>query len=91
MKKLITILAALSLTGCMTGCAGLNQAVQAYGSIAVTNAKAANDTLIDGYKIGVCALPLSAILRNPEIIPAVRSLCVAPSDKNAAELLGPDK
>lgn len=87
MKKLFILLSALSLTGC----AGLNQAIQAYGAVAVTNAKAANDTLIDGYKVGICALPFSAIQRNPEIIPAVRALCVPSGNSNAAELLGPEK
>lgn len=78
---------AATLSLLMAGCASVQQAVDLYGGIAVTNAKAANDTLIEGYKVGLCALPLSAIARHPEIIPAVRSLCVAPGDKAAAELL----
>lgn len=84
MKKLLIILAAgLALTGC----AGVQQAVQAYGSVAVTGARAANDTVIEAQKVSLCGLPLSAIARHPEIVPAVRSLCLAPGDKTSAELL----
>lgn len=71
----------------IAGCASVQQAVETYGSIAVSNARAANDTLVEGYKVGLCALPLSAIARHPEIVPAVRSLCIAPGDRVAAELL----
>jgi hypothetical protein len=71
----------------LTACASVQQAVDLYGGIAVSNVKAANDSLVEGYKVGICALPLSAITRHPEIIPAVRSLCIAPGDKVAGELL----
>lgn len=83
MRKLLIIAAMAALTGCSS----FQQAVQAYGGVAVGNARAANDTLIEAYKVGLCALPLSAIARHPEIVPAVRSLCLAPSDPVAAELL----
>lgn len=83
MRNILVIGAGLALTGC----AGLQQAVQAYGGVAVTNARAANDTLIDAYKVGICALPLSAIARHPEIIPAVRWLCIRQGDQLTGELL----
>jgi hypothetical protein len=70
-----------------SGCASVQQAVQAYGSVAVTSAKATNDTIIEAQKVVLCGLPLSAITRHPEIIPAVRSLCLVPGDKSTAELL----
>ncbi len=59
----------------LTGCGSMIQAVNAYGTIAVQDAKAANDTVIAGWTIAACATPYSAILRNPEIIPALQSLC----------------
>lgn len=83
MRKLIILVALATLAGCSS----MQQAVQAYGSVAVGNAKAANDTLIDGYKVGLCGLPLSAIVRHPEIIGAVRSLCLASGDKVTEDLL----
>ena len=85
MRKILIIGAALALAGC----GSFQQAVQAYGGVAVTNAKAANDTLIEAYKVGICALPLSAIARHPEIVPAVRSMCVNPAQGgiSPAELL----
>lgn len=83
MKRLFVLAACVALTGC----AGIQQAVQAYGSVAVTNAKATNDTLVEAYKVGLCALPLSAIARHPEIIPAIRTLCIAPGDTPAIHVL----
>lgn len=83
MKRILII----AMLAALTGCAGFQQAVQAYGGVAVGNAKAANDTLIEAYKVGLCGLPLSAIARHPEIVPAVRSLCLAPSDQVTAEIL----
>lgn len=71
----------------LTGCGSLQQAVQAYGGVAVTNARAANDTLVEGYKVGLCALPLSAIARHPEIVPAVRTLCIPPNDTITEQIL----
>lgn len=71
----------------LSGCAGVSQAVQAYGSVAVTNAKAVDDTVIEAHKVGFCGLPLSAITRHPEIIPAIRVMCLAPGDANGAALL----
>lgn len=79
-------IAILSSAG-LAGCAGVSQAVQAYGSVAVTNAKAVDDTVIEAHKIAFCGLPLSAITRHPEIIPAIRLMCLAPDDKNGAALL----
>jgi len=84
-KYLAWIAAAAALV--LAGCASVQQAVQAYGSVAVTNARAANDTLIEGYKVAVCGLPLSAIARHPELVPSVRSLCLANGDKVSEELL----
>jgi uncharacterized protein YceK len=71
-KKTVIILA---LALALTGCAGVQQAVQAYGSVAVTGARAANDTVIEAQKVSFCALPYSALQRHPEIQPAVQTLC----------------
>lgn len=79
--------AAVAALALIAGCAGMQQAVQAYGSVAVGNAKAMNDTLIEAYKVGICGLPLAAIARHPEMIPSVRSLCVNPNDKVTEQLL----
>lgn len=84
MRKTLAILTLAALCG---GCASVQQAVQAYGSVAVTGTRAANDTLIEAQKVALCGLPLSAVVRHPEIIPAVRALCLAPGDANAAVLL----
>lgn len=71
MKK--TIIIALAL--CLSGCGSLIQAFNAYGAVAIDNAKATNDTIIEGWTVAACATPISAALRNPKIIPALKELC----------------
>lgn len=87
MKKILFLAAGLMLAASTAGCAGVSQALQAYGTVAVTNAKAANDTIIEAQKVALCGLPLSAIARHPELIPAIKSLCLSPGDTRAAALL----
>lgn len=81
-----TILAGL-LASSLTGCAGINQAVSAYGAVAVDSAKASNDNLIAGWTVAACATPLSAIYRNPQIIPALRVLCAPRQDAAPSAIL----
>jgi uncharacterized protein YceK len=76
MKKLLT----LAVLATLAGCGSLIQAVNAYGTIAVTDARAANDTMIAGWTLAACATPVSAVLRNPQIIDALRVLCMPMSD-----------
>jgi uncharacterized protein YceK len=75
MKKLLIIAAGLVLAASISGCASVQQAIQAYGSVAVTGARAANDTVIEAQKVSFCGLPYSALQRHPEIQPAVQTLC----------------
>lgn len=80
MKKTILLAGALLLAVSVSGCAGVSQAVNAYGAIAVTGARATNDTLIEANKVALCATPISALARHPELVPAVRSLCLPTKD-----------
>jgi uncharacterized protein YceK len=80
-----TALATLALIA-LTGCGSLIQAVNAYGTIAVTDARAANDTMIAGWTLAACATPVSAALRNPQIIEALRVLCMPMADVAPARL-----
>ena len=59
----------------MTGCSTLQPAIDAYGAVAVSSARAANDTIIEAQKVSFCGLPYSALQRHPEITPAVQTLC----------------
>lgn len=83
MKKLSIL--ALSLT--LVGCASFQQGVGAYGAAAVTGAQAANDNVIAGWSVLACATPLSAALRHPEVIPALKVLCLPAGSVAPASLL----
>lgn len=86
MKKVLSVLS-LAVLAMLAGCAAWSQAVDAYGAAAVTGARAANDTALKATKVALCATPVSALARNPEFIPAIKSLCLAPGDKTTADVL----
>jgi hypothetical protein len=71
----MALVCGLAVAACVTGCAGMSQAVQAYGAVAVSGARTANDTVIEAQKISFCGLPYSAVQRHAEIQPALVSLC----------------
>lgn len=60
MKNLILLAVALLLAGCASF---------------VQDAEQANDIAINTWARLGCATPFSAVLRNPQIIPALNSLC----------------
>ena len=80
MKKTILIVSLLALTIAVSGCASVQQAVNAYGAAAITGAQATNDTLITANKVALCATPISALVRHPELVTAIRSLCLPMKD-----------
>ena len=84
MKKTLLAIAVVCI---LSGCASLTTAVNAYGTVAVDNAKAANDAAISAWVVAGCAMPLSAIMRNPQIIPALRAICMPQTDIVPSELL----
>lgn len=85
MKKAIVLLAALALSGC----ASFQQGVSAFGVAAVDSAKTANDQAIFVWSTAACATPISAALRNPQVIPALRVLCMPTTEVVASSLLDP--
>lgn len=70
MKAVIVLLALM-----MFGCAGFQQAVNGYEAAGAVAVRAADDNAIQIWSVAGCAFPLSAILRNPGIIPAIKALC----------------
>ena len=72
MKALILSSIVISLSGC----ASVQQAVHGYGAAAIVAIKAAEDDNIAFWKANACGTPLSAAIRHPEIIPALRALCL---------------
>jgi hypothetical protein len=68
------VLAALGLM--LTGCATQQAAINAGEAAALVGIKAANDNAIHIWVAAACGTPLSAAIRNPEIIPALKVLCL---------------
>ena len=78
----------LLLVLAITGCGSLQPMINGAATVAVTNIKAAEDSNIAFWKLNVCGTPYSAILRHPEIVPAIRALCLPNGDQaNPATLL----
>ena len=70
----IAVLSAVALS--LSGCAGIQQSIHGYGSAAIASIKAAEDDNIALWTVNACGTPLSAAIRNPQIIPALRVLCL---------------
>lgn len=70
------ILITLSIALSLSGCASLNQAYSAYGQAELVAMQGADDNVIRTWATAACATPYSAIIRNPEIAPALQSLCI---------------
>jgi hypothetical protein len=68
------ILAVLGLM--LTGCATQQAAINAGEAAALVSIKAADDNAIRLWTVAACGTPLSAAIRNPEIIPALKVLCL---------------
>lgn len=83
MKSITVILAAIALTGC----AGLQQAINAGEASAHVAAKAASDNYVRVWAASACATPLSAVIRNPDVIPALKALCIHGGDAASPSLL----
>ncbi len=78
MKRLAIIAAML-----LSGCTALNVLEQK----AVSNIKDADDHIIAVWSTAACATPFSAVMRNPQIVPAMRALCVPQNAVTPADLL----
>ena len=68
----IPVLVAISTAGC----AGINQAYSAAGASAMVDAQGAEDNALKTLMVGLCATPISAAIRHPEIVPGVTALCL---------------
>ena len=83
MKALLYSLLFLSLTGC----ASQLQVVSAAQSAAAVSLRAAEDLNLERQVFMLCATPLSAAVRNPQIIPALRVLCLPAGADSSPALL----
>ena len=60
----------------LSGCSGVQQSIHGYGSAAIASIKEAEDDNISLWTAAACGTPLSAAIRNPQVIPALRALCL---------------
>lgn len=72
LSALLLAAAALSLGGC----ASQLQFAKGAQSAAAVSLRATEDLNLSGLVFGLCATPLSAAIRNPQIIPGLRALCL---------------
>jgi uncharacterized lipoprotein YajG len=72
MKKTLIIACAMLLTGC----ASFQQALGGYESAAAMSLDASNDNVVKVWRYQACSTPISAVIRNPDIVPAIKALCM---------------
>jgi hypothetical protein len=75
---MLVLLAAAALA--LSGCAGFQQALGGYEAAALAGAQASNDNIIRVWSTAACATPFSAAIRNPQVIPALKALCLPGGD-----------
>lgn len=80
MKKVLLLLALAAMAGCTTVA---QQALTGYEASAIQGIKAADDRHIGLWTVAACATPYSAAIRNPQVIPALKALCL-PNGADAA-------
>lgn len=73
MKKIIILAACMVL---LSACGSMQQAVNAYGAVAISSAQQANDSYALGWAAAACGTTVGAAMRNPQIIPALKVLCM---------------
>lgn len=80
--------AALSFLGVCLFSAGCTTTMTAYEGAALQQVKAADDNAIRVWSAAACGTPYSAAIRNPDVIPALKALCLpAGSAADPATLL----
>jgi hypothetical protein len=84
--KYLILLALVGLSGCATQQAAINAGEAA----ALVSIKAADDNAIRLWTVEACGTPLSAAIRNPQVIPALRVLCLPGGGDSSPVLLLPD-
>ncbi len=85
--KIALLIAAIAVY--LSGCANIQQAAHSYGSAAIASIRAAEDDNIALWTANACGTPLSAAIRNPQVIPALRALCLpGGAAANPMEMLG---
>lgn len=71
----------------LAGCASVQQALNGYESAASVSIDAANDNAVKVWKYQACQIPVSAAIRNPDVVPAIKALCVPGSSSSTAASL----
>ena len=71
----------------MGGCASFTQAAAGYEKSAIVSVQAAEDLNIQTWAANACGTPLSAAIRNPAIVPALRALCIPAGAASSPALL----
>ena len=77
------VLAIAALSVFVTGCASQQAALIGYERAALVTVRAAEDNNIELWTINACGTPYSAAIRNPQIIAALKALCLPEGQQNA--------
>jgi PBP1b-binding outer membrane lipoprotein LpoB len=71
----------------VSGCASIQPTINGYEAAVVTSLRAAEDQHLKVLAFELCATPLSAAIRHPEIVPALRAACIPAGAEASPALL----
>lgn len=83
MKAILFILIALSLVGCATQ----QQMISGFESSAAVSLRAVEDNNLKVLVFSLCATPLSALIRHPELTAGAADLCLPNGGRSSPILL----
>lgn len=81
------ILPVVTLLVLLSGCSSYIQAIDGYATAAATSIRDAEDLNLKRIKFGLCATPVSALVRNPEYAGSIKELCLGKSSVTVDEVL----
>ncbi len=76
MKKTFLVILSSILALALSGCAGFQQAVTGYEASAAAAINATNDNVASVWAFQACQTPVATLIRHPELVPALRALCL---------------
>ncbi len=71
----------------LSGCASYQSAINAYETTAIKDIQAAEDNNIALWSANACGTPLSAAIRHPNIVPALKALCLPAGMESSPAIL----
>jgi len=87
MGKIASFVNVMAFAIVLSGCANMQPAIHAFEARALDSLHTTNDNIIRVWETAACGTPLSAVIRNPRVVPALTALCLPGSKADPSDML----